>query len=105
MSQFHGFSHRNFTVNVSIPWFLSQVIAKGPGLEKNGVVTNKWAEFTVDCRSAGAKAPLHISCMDVDYNPVEVQVMTTELFVRMLLLAGPISLSCGGSGNDHRIFC
>ncbi|GFN93495.1 filamin-a-like [Plakobranchus ocellatus] len=55
-------------------YWAGKVIAKGPGLEKNGVVTNKWAEFTVDTRSAGGKAPLHISCMDVDYNPVEVQV-------------------------------
>ncbi|BFZ10498.1 hypothetical protein BsWGS_13537 [Bradybaena similaris] len=52
----------------------SKVIAKGPGLEKTGVAPNKWAEFTVDTRSAG-KAPLHISCIDVDYNPIEVQVV------------------------------
>ncbi|RUS81267.1 hypothetical protein EGW08_010971 [Elysia chlorotica] len=55
-------------------YWAGKVIAKGPGLEKNGVSTNKWAEFTVDTRSAGTKAPLHISCMDVDYNPVEVQI-------------------------------
>lgn len=52
---------------------ISQVIAKGPGLEKTGVVINKWAEFTVDTRSAG-KATLNIQCMDVDYKAVEVQV-------------------------------
>uniref|UniRef100_A0A0B7BLG3 Calponin-homology (CH) domain-containing protein n=1 Tax=Arion vulgaris TaxID=1028688 RepID=A0A0B7BLG3_9EUPU len=51
----------------------AKVIAKGPGLEKTGVLPNKWAEFTVDTRAAG-KAPLQISCMDVDYNPVEVLV-------------------------------
>lgn len=50
------------------------MIAKGPGLEKTGVAPNKWAEFTVDTRSTGGKADLHISCIDVDYNPVEVQV-------------------------------
>ncbi|CAL1528168.1 unnamed protein product [Lymnaea stagnalis] len=50
-----------------------KVIAKGPGLEKTGVQANKLAEFTVDTRAAG-KAPLLISCMDVDYKPVEVQV-------------------------------
>ena len=51
----------------------SQVIAKGPGLQKTGVTANKWAEFTVDTRSAG-KAPLVISCIEVDYKPVEVQI-------------------------------
>ncbi|KAK3102524.1 hypothetical protein FSP39_011943 [Pinctada imbricata] len=51
----------------------SKVIAKGPGLQKTGVVLNKWAEFTVDARKAG-KAPLHITCLDVDLKPVEVQV-------------------------------
>ena len=52
---------------------MTQVIAKGPGLEKTGVSANKWAEFTVDTRAAG-KAALVISCMDVDYKAVEVQV-------------------------------
>lgn len=50
-----------------------QVIAKGPGLEKTGVVANKWAEFTVDTRAAG-KATLNITCFDVEYKAVEVQV-------------------------------
>ncbi|XP_076469743.1 LOW QUALITY PROTEIN: filamin-A-like [Babylonia areolata] len=50
-----------------------KVIAKGPGLQKTGVVVSKWAEFTVDTKLAG-KAPLNITCMDVDYKPVEVQV-------------------------------
>ncbi|BFZ08117.1 hypothetical protein BsWGS_11156 [Bradybaena similaris] len=50
-----------------------KVVAKGPGLERTGVAPNKWAEFTVDTRPAG-KAPLHISCMDVDYKPLDVQV-------------------------------
>ena len=52
----------------------AQVVASGPGLEKTGVVANKWAEFTVDTKLAGAPAPTHISCMDVDYKPVDVQV-------------------------------
>ena len=48
-----------------------QVFASGPGLEKNGVTVNKWAEFTVDATQAG-KAPLHVAAMDNDYNTVEV---------------------------------
>ncbi|XP_059165585.1 filamin-A-like isoform X3 [Physella acuta] len=55
------------------PFNAGKVIAKGPGLEKTGVQTNKVAEFTVDTRAAG-KAPLVISCMDVDYKPVNVEV-------------------------------
>ncbi|KAL4226921.1 hypothetical protein ACF0H5_014899 [Mactra antiquata] len=51
----------------------SKVIAKGPGLEKDGVTVGKPAEFTVDARKAG-KAPLHITCLDVNYKPVEVTV-------------------------------
>ncbi|KAL8615195.1 hypothetical protein ACOMHN_029211 [Nucella lapillus] len=50
-----------------------KVIAKGPGLQKTGVQLSKWAEFTVDTKLAG-KAALNITCMDVDYKPVEVQV-------------------------------
>ena len=46
-------------------------MASGPGLERNGVTVNKWAEFTVDARQAG-KAPLHVAAMDNDYNTVEV---------------------------------
>lgn len=52
---------------------LFQVIAKGPGLEKTGVATSKWAEFTVDAKKAG-KAPLKITCLDVDLKPVDVQI-------------------------------
>jgi filamin len=67
------------------PFDASRVTAKGPGLEKTGVVANKWAEFTVDTKLAGAPAPLVITCMDVDYKPVEVQVkkqkLTNFLFV------------------------
>jgi filamin len=55
------------------PFFADKVIAKGPGLEKTGVAPNKPAEFTVDARAAG-KAALYISCIDVDYNPVDVKV-------------------------------
>ena len=51
----------------------SKVIAKGPGLEKDGVVVNKPAEFTVDAKKAG-KAPLHITCIDANYKPIEVTV-------------------------------
>ena len=50
-----------------------QVTAKGPGLEKSGVTINKWAEFTVDAKKAG-KAPLHITCIDANYKPVNVEV-------------------------------
>ncbi|XP_012939324.2 filamin-A-like [Aplysia californica] len=56
------------------PFDAGRVVAKGPGLEKTGVVANKWAEFTVDTKLAGKPAPLNISCMDVDYKPVDVQV-------------------------------
>ncbi len=52
----------------------SRVTAHGPGLEKAGCVSNKWAEFIVDTTKALAPAPTHVSCMDVDYNPVDVQV-------------------------------
>ena len=45
----------------------------GPGVEPDGVQTGRPTEFTVDCREAG-KAPLHVSIMDVDYNPVNVTV-------------------------------
>ena len=47
--------------------------AHGPGLERNGVTINKWAEFTVDTRHAG-RATLKVTCMDADYNPVDVLV-------------------------------
>ena len=43
------------------------------GLEKTGVTVNKWAEFSVDTRKAG-KAPLHVACIDADYNTVDVMV-------------------------------
>ena len=49
------------------------MVATGPGLEKTGVTVNKWAEFSVDARRAG-KAPLSVSCMDTEYNPVDVLV-------------------------------
>ena len=49
------------------------MVAEGPGLEKSGVTTGKWAEFTVDTKHAG-KAPISITCIDADYKPVEVQV-------------------------------
>ena len=43
------------------------------GLQKSGVTVNKWAEFSVDTRKAG-KAPLHVACIDADYNTVDVVV-------------------------------
>ena len=49
------------------------MVATGPGLEKTGVTVNKWAEFSIDTRLAG-QAPLMVSCMDADYEPVEVLV-------------------------------
>lgn len=57
-----------------------QVTAKGPGLEKTGVFINQWAEFTVDAKKAGkvppqaGKTPLHITCIDANYKPVNVEV-------------------------------
>ena len=51
-----------------------KVKAYGPGLNKKGVMPNKWAEFTVDTKEAGI-APLHVTCLDVNCNPLEVQVM------------------------------
>ncbi|XP_013390089.1 filamin-A-like, partial [Lingula anatina] len=55
----------------------SKVTAYGPGLEKDGVVANSWAEFTVDTRKAG-RAPLKITCYDKDYKEVEVQVVDNK---------------------------
>nr|XP_022299044.1 filamin-A-like isoform X13 [Crassostrea virginica] len=51
----------------------SKVTAYGPGLEKTGVVLNKWTEFTVDAKKAG-KAALKVSCLDVDLKPIPVEV-------------------------------
>ncbi|KAL3851735.1 hypothetical protein ACJMK2_015452 [Sinanodonta woodiana] len=51
----------------------SKATAYGPGLEKTGVTVDAWAEFTVDTKKAG-KAPLHITCFDVDLKPVSVEV-------------------------------
>ncbi|XP_078339973.1 filamin-A-like isoform X11 [Crassostrea virginica] len=51
----------------------SKVTAYGPGLEKTGVVLNKWTEFTVDAKKAG-KASLKVSCLDVDLKPIPVEV-------------------------------
>lgn len=50
-----------------------QVTAKGPGLEKTGVMVGTWAEFTIDTRKAG-KAPLKISCLDVNLKSIDVQI-------------------------------
>ncbi|XP_052780237.1 filamin-A-like isoform X2 [Mya arenaria] len=51
----------------------SKVIAKGPGLEIDGVMVGKVTEFTVDARKAG-KANLNITCIDANYKAVEVVV-------------------------------
>jgi filamin len=51
-----------------------QVTAFGPGLEKTGVVQNKWTEFTVDAKKAG-KATLNVSCLDVDLKPIPIEVV------------------------------
>jgi len=50
------------------------VTASGPGLERQGVIVSKWAEFTVDASKAGGTAPLHITALDVDSKPVEVTI-------------------------------
>jgi len=50
------------------------VEAHGPGLQPQGVVVNTVAEFTVDARKAGQTAPLDITAVDVDSNPVEVKI-------------------------------
>ncbi|XP_056000448.1 filamin-A-like isoform X18 [Ostrea edulis] len=52
----------------------SKVTAFGPGLEKTGVVQNKWTEFTVDAKKAG-KATLNVSCLDVDLKPVPIEIL------------------------------
>ncbi|CAG0908127.1 unnamed protein product, partial [Cyprideis torosa] len=52
-----------------------KVICSGPGLEKNGVISNRPTEFTVDTRPAGlTKAPLDVKVMDEEYNTVDVHV-------------------------------
>lgn len=53
--------------------FIAQVVASGPGLEKNGVVQGQPALFTVDTRKAG-KAPLKIYGEDVNGKPIDVKV-------------------------------
>ncbi|KAG7166764.1 Filamin-A-like 2, partial [Homarus americanus] len=49
-----------------------QVKCKGPGLEKNGVVSGKLAEFKVDTREAG-DAPLDVTVMDANYQPIKLE--------------------------------
>jgi len=55
-------------------FYVVKVEASGPGLQPEGVMVNAVAEFTVDARKAGQLAPLDISAVDVDSNPVEVKV-------------------------------
>ena len=42
-------------------------------MEKTGNTVNKWAEFSVDTRRAG-KAELGITCIDAEYQNVDVIV-------------------------------
>ena len=55
------------------PMSFDQVIASGPGLEKNGVPQGQPANFTVDTRKAG-KAPLKIYGEDVNGKPIDIKV-------------------------------
>ncbi|XP_055692677.1 filamin-A isoform X3 [Lutzomyia longipalpis] len=51
----------------------NQVKSFGPGLQKNGVVTNQPTEFTVDARKAGS-APLEVKAQDSNGTPVPVAI-------------------------------
>ncbi|CAL1273258.1 unnamed protein product [Larinioides sclopetarius] len=55
-------------------YFPEKVEAHGPGLQKSGVVQGQPTEFTIDCRKAGAHAPLDVSVMDADLKPVDIKV-------------------------------
>ncbi|XP_053627228.2 filamin-A isoform X8 [Cherax quadricarinatus] len=48
------------------------VKCKGPGLEKNGLVPGRPAEFQVDTRKAG-DAPLDVTVMDANYQPIKLE--------------------------------
>ncbi|XP_042868221.1 filamin-A-like isoform X2 [Penaeus japonicus] len=52
-------------------YYPEKVKCKGPGLEKNGVVSGKPADFHVDTRAAG-EAPLDVTVMDANYQPVKL---------------------------------
>lgn len=55
------------------PMSFHQVLASGPGLQKNGVPQGQPATFTVDTRKAG-KAPLKIYGEDVNGKPIDIKV-------------------------------
>ncbi|KAK4306993.1 hypothetical protein Pmani_021217 [Petrolisthes manimaculis] len=48
------------------------VKCSGPGLEKNGVVSGRPAEFQVDTRQAG-DAPLDVTVIDANYQPIKLE--------------------------------
>lgn len=48
------------------------VKCKGPGLEKNGLVSGRPADFQVDTRKAG-DAPLDVTVMDANYQPIKLE--------------------------------
>lgn len=64
----------DFKCNYCLYIFGIQVIVFGFGLEKLGVVQNKWIEFTVDVKKAG-KVLLSVSCLDVDLKLVSIEVL------------------------------
>ncbi|CAG7722272.1 unnamed protein product [Allacma fusca] len=49
----------------------------GPGLEPNGVITSKPAEFVVNTQRAGS-APLDVNVMDSQYNLIDVAVRNNQ---------------------------
>ncbi|XP_071544151.1 filamin-A isoform X10 [Panulirus ornatus] len=48
------------------------VKCKGPGLEKNGLVSGRPTDFQVDTRKAG-EAPLDVTVMDSNYQPIKLE--------------------------------
>ncbi|KAI3382075.1 hypothetical protein SNEBB_000636, partial [Seison nebaliae] len=51
----------------------SRIRCYGPGIEPNTPIVTQPAQFTVDTRDAG-DAPLSVTCLDNEYNPVDVNV-------------------------------
>ncbi|XP_066973713.1 filamin-A isoform X14 [Macrobrachium rosenbergii] len=52
-------------------YYPEKVKCKGPGLERNGVVSGRLTDFHVDTRAAG-DAPLDVTVMDANYQPVKL---------------------------------
>ncbi|XP_068218759.1 filamin-A isoform X2 [Palaemon carinicauda] len=52
-------------------YYPEKVKCKGPGLERNGVVSGRLTDFHVDTREAG-DAPLDVTVMDANYQPVKL---------------------------------